>query len=318
MENDILNKHDLISTVQDQITSIINHEQDIEFYRFNQKWISNEKSLSRIKSFYSISSEIDLLFTSLRRLNHLNSQIFYQIPLIDLNTISECAQKVLETLFEIKAFWEDEVEKSKVKLKTNQMLLSAALLKSSRDLISAVDVLYVRKKLDDLKSETEALVVQKVENALISQAINTFEDKFYAPIARNHEEAATIWMFIGLFSLMLSAYIAYGLYEDANIIFMNQLKEKPLQDVPPFLFAGVLISKFFCLSLLVYANIWTLKNYKINKHNELKNKHRSTTLETFNYLLEGAGNDQESRRNILKLVSHTLFETKEFGYIENK
>ncbi len=321
---DIQNLHnlDLSSKIESKLTPIIQLLIDDEFYSYNKKWSENSQSIRFHKSFFRSSEDIKLLLKTTQDLQFcgISRLALSKQALFKIYTESD---KIINLLMEIKAFWEDEKSLPPINaLQERRDDLAGALSSSVAEFISLTEAAFLKKKLEDSearhKKDAELLIQREIQKLQVSKAIKTFEDKFFAPVARNHEEAATIWMFMGVFYLAISAYVSYGIYDDVNSIFMNYIDKDKTQDVPPFLFAGVLASKFFCLSILVFGNLWVLKNYKINKHNELKNKHRSVTLQTFNHLLDGAGNDQEARRNILNLVGQTLFETKEFGYINKK
>ncbi len=78
------------------------------------------------------------------------------------------------------------------------------------------------------------------------------------------------------------------------------------------------LMRIFIFGLLVSLVFWVLKNYSLNKHNQLMNKQKSLALQTFEEFSKASVTDIEMRRIVLGKVTATIFDTGDMGYVENK
>lgn len=80
--------------------------------------------------------------------------------------------------------------------------------------------------------------------------------------------------------------------------------------------AGLLTAKLAALSLLLTGLIFTTKNYRAHKHNQVLNEHRRNCLRSFRAFAEGA-EDPETKSQVLLQATTAIYSTHPSGYSGN-
>ena len=75
------------------------------------------------------------------------------------------------------------------------------------------------------------------------------------------------------------------------------------------------ISKILILSALFYALSICNKNYKMNKHNQILNKHRKNALSSFQAFVGSPSADETTKNAVLLEATRTIYGTQQTGYM---
>jgi hypothetical protein len=145
-----------------------------------------------------------------------------------------------------------------------------------------------------------AAAKQSVGQLGVAQHANRFETE-----ANEHKKSATRWLWgAGFFALgtCIFGWVAFAhMYEAAN--------EK--WDVANYIHA--IVPRIIILSLLLYAVFWCARNYVAHCHNEVVNRHRQNSLQTFETFV-GAATDSSTKDAVLIETTHSIFEPQPTGY----
>ena len=76
--------------------------------------------------------------------------------------------------------------------------------------------------------------------------------------------------------------------------------------------------KIAVLTTLFYLIAQSVKNFRINKHLEVVNRHRATALRTFRTFVENAGEKEDVRQAVLIETTKTIFAPVSTGYVEGE
>jgi hypothetical protein len=68
------------------------------------------------------------------------------------------------------------------------------------------------------------------------------------------------------------------------------------------------------LSILLYGLVWSSRNYRAHRHNEIVNRHRQTALITFETFVKAAG-DAETKNAVLLQATQSIFAPQSSGYL---
>lgn len=86
--------------------------------------------------------------------------------------------------------------------------------------------------------------------------------------------------------------------------------------------SAVLLQNFFAKGFLVSVFYMFLnrlfKNYTAEKHLEVINRHRKNALATFEAFADAAGENRETRDQVLLASTNAIFDTNQSGYLSGK
>ena len=160
-----------------------------------------------------------------------------------------------------------------------------------------------QQKLDEL--------ILGQENQLAEIPISEYE-KIFKNQAKAHKEAAKGWFFgtIGLviLSIILYLWTAHDLGKHLGSV----EKIEWYTVVPPVFTKGFLISVFYML-----LNRF-IKNYTAEKHLEVVNRHRQNALATFEAFAKAAGENRDTRDQVLLASTNAIFDANQSGYLSTK
>jgi len=76
-----------------------------------------------------------------------------------------------------------------------------------------------------------------------------------------------------------------------------------------------LIARGLLISLLYYAMLACVKNYRVHRHLAVLNEHRRNALKTFGRFIAAVGADDETRGAVLLATTQAIFAPAPSGYL---
>ncbi len=143
--------------------------------------------------------------------------------------------------------------------------------------------------------------------ALGDIGVSQHADKF-AEVQGEHRDAANLWFWGSVVLILLTAAVAILLYWTIDI---ENSWDSPAN-------VHKVVFKLAVLTTLFYLISQSVKNYRINKHLEVVNRHRATALRTFRTFVENAGETDDVRHAVLIETTKTIFAPVSTGYVENE
>lgn len=129
----------------------------------------------------------------------------------------------------------------------------------------------------------------------------------FTKITNDHNTVGNRWLIVSVLATLFAVTMPLLLYwtfpVDGDL---NSAQTINRIFVKIVLLAGV----FYVVSVCV-------KNYKINRHLEVVNKHRATALSTFRTFVEAAG-DEDTKKQILLESTKTIFAPVSTGYVTDE
>ena len=156
------------------------------------------------------------------------------------------------------------------------------------------------------KQQTLNELILKQENQLLETSMKPYA-KMFAKQASAHQKSARFWfkiaiglniVFALLFGWLISALAPAG--SGLPLVLQN------------------LLTKGFFLSLVYLLLNRVIKNYTAEKHLEVINLHRKNALDTFQEFADAAGENRETRDQVLLAATHAIFDTNQSGYLSVK
>lgn len=157
-----------------------------------------------------------------------------------------------------------------------------------------------------LNSANELL--EEVRNVAAEEGVLK-QAKFFKEEAENHVISANKWLVAAAVSVLI--LLVYT-------VAMLLLAQEPFfQNATTYGFLQIAISKVLIFSVLTYAVIACVKNYRSHRHNAVVNKHRQNALMTYRTLSE-AGASPEARDTILNHAAAAIYSPVDSGYVSNE
>lgn len=153
--------------------------------------------------------------------------------------------------------------------------------------------------------------VNKVTDAQTKEGIEQHHDLFEIN-AKSHYWAAWFWFIIG--TVLAIGTWCFGLSMVDKIDKLGSSEITMVHDI----YLGLILARVFLFGFLVTLIYWAFKNYRLNKHNELLNKQKALSIQTFTKFSEAAGTDTDMRRAVLGKITSTIFDTPNMGYIKSE
>ena len=156
--------------------------------------------------------------------------------------------------------------------------------------------------------ELEKLKIER-ENQLATTSIADHVI-FFDEQATKHEVAARMWLLgSGIFALVSSIFLLL-LWDTIKITGEATTVSAVL--LQSFFPKGFLISVFYMFLNRLF------KNYTAEKHLEVINRHRKNALATFEAFADAAGENRETRDQVLLASTNAIFDTNQSGYLSGK
>ena len=180
--------------------------------------------------------------------------------------------------------------------------------KVSKALKSIKDIDKIKEEAEKSKSNID-IAIKEVRDALGKEgaliSANDFQEQ-----ANEHKELSKKWFYGVMGSLIgtvILTIIIFGGFIPALSI--ENTQGDYLKIIQVSIFKLVLLSISY---LVIYQS---LKNYKVNQHLYVVNKHRQLVLSVYP-LMAKATNDQEQSNNIVTQASKAIFEQNTTGYLD--
>lgn len=196
-----------------------------------------------------------------------------------------------------------------------------------QELRSAGEVGLEEVKQSKEKAEALLKAIQEVASTSgLTSSATAFEEQ-----ARAHRNAAKLWLSGAAVAALGLALFACWAARDAYA--QRQARQDAVQqaitsaspagsnfadtlavlDSLYSLDAGLLTAKLAALSLLLTGLIFTTKNYRAHKHNQVLNEHRRNCLRSFRAFAEGA-EDPETKAQVLLQATTAIYSAHPSGY----
>lgn len=169
-------------------------------------------------------------------------------------------------------------------------------------------------KIKDLKDLAEKLI-DNIRNSSSQDAPIQFAHIFKAESDKYHK-ISQYWFWTTFTLFALTILFAYALLTN-NLPFSTQLTlNSSAENTPVSLYHTIQFTslKILLFFLLTSAIIWTGRIYKINKHLETVNLHRSNSLRTFQTFKAGSS-DKQIQDFILMEAAKTIFSHVPTGFM---
>lgn len=177
-----------------------------------------------------------------------------------------------------------------------------ALKKSSGYLVSVTSIQEITALREQVNKLTDAQTQEGIEK----------HHELFSKNASRHHIAGWFWLFLG--AALAGVAWTFG---DSMI---DKIEGFSLQDADGLtdVHLGLVFTRIFLFGFLATLIFWSFKNYRLNKHNELLNKQKALSIQTFTEFSNAAGTDADMRRAVLARVTSTIFDTPDMGYIKNE
>lgn len=177
-----------------------------------------------------------------------------------------------------------------------------AAVQDVRDKTDGIQI-EIASTLDEAKDLLEEVRNVAAENGVLKQAA------FFRDEAASHVDSSRYWLSAAIVSgLVLVLYTSLTLLLSKNPIFTSETIYGSLQ---------IAVSKVLLFSILTYAVIACVANYRSHRHNAVVNKHRQNALMTYRTLSE-AGASPESRDTILNHAAAAIYAPVDSGYVKHE
>lgn len=212
----------------------------------------------------------------------------------------------------------NEIELLSTQLKTSVQLssdaaeaLRAKQVEMTRNLDAFLEeksATFAKEGEAKLKAVEDALdAVRKVAaEAGVSQTARHFKDE-----AREHLITARFWL--AALTIMVSVLISFSLF--SNVILNWAGTPEPASDAANILQIRYLAQKGLIVFCLVFALIWSAKNYGASRHNYVVNKHRNNALGSFQAFAASAV-DEQTKSAVLIQATQSIFSPQTSGYVK--
>lgn len=158
--------------------------------------------------------------------------------------------------------------------------------------------------LEDIQKTAEQAekALEEARNFAAETGVSS-EARHFAEEAKRHKSSAFWWLIATVVLALL--LLAHSIL---SFLFYRWLSPQGVYE-----FSQLLASKFLVFAVLAYLLIQSAKNYMAQKHNEVVNKHRQNSLQTYRTLVE-AGNSLSSRDLILAHAASAIYSPVDTGY----
>lgn len=171
------------------------------------------------------------------------------------------------------------------------------------------------KEIEKIKNEAQKtkqnidIAIKEVRDALGKEG-SLISATDFEKQATEHQILSDKWLFGSIISLTITVILAIALFGG----FFSSLSLANIGNDYPRI-AQVTIFKIVLLSIAYLMVYQSIKNYKINRHLYILNKHRQLTLSVYP-LMAKATNDQEQSNAIVLQAAKAIFEPGTTGYLD--
>jgi len=159
-------------------------------------------------------------------------------------------------------------------------------------------------KIEDIQNRSNA-ALESAQQAAAEQGV-TQQATFFKELADADARSSQLWLSCTVISALALAavsiyFLTHGIKENATNAYIIQN----------------LTAKFLVVASLTYLMVFFSKNRSAAQHNMIANRHRQTSLQTFNALVEAADNDA-AKDIILQHAANSIFQHQDSGYLNKQ
>ena len=163
-------------------------------------------------------------------------------------------------------------------------------------------------RLDDIDAVMSALAEKLREANAAVEAIKTAGSEIgvsrhaanFRKLSKDHSRSARIWLIVSV--VLLLSWLGAAAY------FYDVADNHP----------GRIAARVAMLGVGLGAVLWAARHYRLNRHNELVNKHRATALDTFETFVNTPEADDEIKKAILLQTTQVIFAPQASGFASEK
>lgn len=282
------------------------------------------------RDFANVTKKISEIISGYRTI--LENEDKLRITTVEENSMIQNITGIIDNVVQpIKAFSVDDNPNSSVQY--NDILTNAEtqydnFLTLSRLLLAEINLQnflpeeYKEKlsELKNIKKSTDKILKDFEEQKIASEKIirtasgieaTSSSSSIFFTQSEEHRELADKWFnaviaaFLILFFVFIAVFYGWGPLSKFNVNNATDYR----------LLINAIVFKVIILSSLYFVLHQTIKNYKINKHLYVINKHKHNALSVYpKFVL--AGDDTETRAMIASQAAKSIFEQMPTGYLE--
>lgn len=306
---DRLNSYNLYNEAREFLKKLARDFKESDF--FVEENQSNE--ILSIKNFSNEKGAVSTAIETAKIALDIPSDVFISQPTQKLFTLKGSAQKTYEALQDMRAFHQKIIDKSDLSDAYKIEDLRAVLLTEKQGLLAKFESAY------SLFSQAISPLMYwgvynrlnaKTETSSAANAIKPHSGLFRI-YAWSHFFAAIFWLAIGVSLFILTVlYSHYGAYAEIKELLKSKMTWQRV--------LSLAILNLFALGMLVSMTFWSLRNYAINKHNELTNRIKSASLRSYGDFSETVYGHRELHGVVIRKILDTVFDLKTLGYMNDK
>lgn len=167
----------------------------------------------------------------------------------------------------------------------------------------------IQVKVDEAVSKLEEIesILKSSRSAVAQVGVDVHSEDF-STIAQDHKDSAKNWL--------ISTVVLICLAVLAPIVFIGFFPLNP--NVPLIVNIQLGLTKLAIIFILYFLISMAAKNYRTHRHLYVVNKHRETSLKTFQTFVKGAGDDEQTKLHILLEAARTVFSPTNTGYMPSE
>lgn len=171
---------------------------------------------------------------------------------------------------------------------------------------TAGDIDSKRQEADRMLDEMRQ-ILRSSQTAVAQVGVDTHSVDF-SSVAEEHERYARYWLraTVAMISGALLAPLFFILYFPLD------------PNAPQIVNIQIGLAKITVVFVLFFLISLFLKNYRTHRHLYVINKHRETSLRTFQTFVKGAGEDEQTKLHILMEAARTVFSPVSTGYMPSE
>jgi hypothetical protein len=265
--------------------------------------------------FLQIDSNSTLSLTKATEINSLLNQVTTDIALLARVTLTEVqankttlhdnASNLLDRAINILSPF-ISIESSKKSLLIDTKLSN--LDNKVNDYLSTMSEVDSKlSSLEDARAEVNKML--ELLKQTTSEAEISKQTQYFKRSEIEHQEAAKNWLrATGVISALLV------LFSVASVYFPSLVFTSPDSAYES---AQLIFAKFMIFAVLAFTLALSARNYQTNRHNEVVNRHRADSLETYQ-ALTAASSNPEARDIILNHAASAIYSLHDTGFAKSK
>lgn len=243
----------------------------------------------------ALTNQLELIDHSLSQINEFRPQEISE-PAVQRNTLAQQVKSAYAQLYP----YVESLDVAKLKSAGSQATLSNITQEAKNALKQAQES---KKELDKLVASTKTVA--------IDTSVEEYQGIFSEQANKNKRMAGFIAVFAVITAIVISIYLYIVTNQLADII----KNADPLRSSQ--IVIAVVIQKLFILAVMLFFIQVIIRTFFANLHQSTVNRHRENSLRVFNALVESA-KDQGVKDQVLTLLSKTIFEAGDTGFIPGK